>query len=255
MSWSTTDTKLAAAYAGLGFPVSTRETLIVEKNRLQSIRFHIAEQTLDRPQVLYSRHLHQLYLDGLLAKQDPSHPLLVGYAACENMDALQLIVQRGTAHVLEKENTPFWKYRPGAWGHTILLQPAEHRTKDMPLAAAVTLAGVPLIGTERIDDVTRRHLLLFPDATLDPTSLVTVTQLFQRRGTKPHPHALQLGLTHPQHPVVHGYNATRAYAQFLAEVKHRRILAKDPTSARRALIPENPSKALEDQVRKHFRIP
>lgn len=261
MSWTTTDTKLAAAYAGIGFPVSSRETIIIEKASRRDIRFHIEEQTVDRPQVLYSRHLHQLYLDGTLAKKDPTHPLLAGYAACQNMDAIQRILHRGTAYQLTLENG-LWKYGEGTWSHPILLQPPAQATKDIPLAAAITLAGIPVIGH---DGSAPRHRLHFPDTFLSvsesPSLLVSQSQglpvaaLFARRGTEPYPHALQLGLTHPQHPVVHGYNATRAYAAFLAEIKHRRILAKDPTSARRALIPENPSPELEAQVRRHFRIP
>jgi hypothetical protein len=258
MSWSTTNTKLAAAYAGLGFPVTTRDTVIIERSRKEDIRFHIDEKTLDRPQVLYSRHLHQLYVDGTLAEKDPTHPLLTGYAACENMDALQLILHRGTAHELAFEKG-LWKYRAGTWSHPILLQPAQHGTKDMPLAAAVTLAGVPMIGH---DGTAPRHRLLFPDDYLQPPSLpisksptLPVADLFTRRGTDPYPHALQLGLTHPDHPVVHGYNAARAYARFLGEIKHRQILAKDPTSARRVLIPENPSPQLQDDIRRFFRIP
>jgi hypothetical protein len=120
------------------------------------------------------------------------------------------------------------------------------------------------------DGTAPRHRLLFPDAFVcssgfasrlrsspsdSPGTRIPVADLFARRGTDPYPHALQIGLTHPDHPVVHGYNAARAYARFLGEIKHRQILAKDPTSARRVLIPENPSPQLQDDIRRFFRIP
>ena len=252
-SWSTTDTKTAAAYAGLGFAIETRETIICEKDRTHSIRFHVADQTLGRSPALYSRHLHQLHIDGALAKTDPLHPLLCGIAACANMDALHLMM-RGQAHQLQLGNG-LYHYRPGEEWHQLMQAPRLHRTADLPLAAAVSIAGIPATGFEGTPP---RRRIEFPDfghPFMVGHPPITVAQHFQRRGTPPHPHALQLGLTHPEHPVVHAYNATRAYAQLLAEVKTRRILAKDPYSSRRALIPENPSPALENEVRRFFRIP
>jgi len=251
-TWSTTDTKTAAAYAGLGFAIETRETIICEKNRTPSIRFHIADQTLSRTPTLFSRHLHQLFIDGALAKTDPLHPLLCGLAACANMDALHLMM-RGVACLL-KMRDGLYRYEVGTEWHEILTSPRLHRTADLPLAAAVSIAGIPATGFEGAPP---RRRIEFPDAFhfFAPSQGLTVAQHFQRRGTEPHPHALQLGLTHPDHPVVHAYNATRAYAQLLAEVKTRRILAKDPYSSRRALIPENPSPELEDEVRQFFRVP
>jgi hypothetical protein len=257
-SWSTTDTKTAAAYAGLGFAIETRETIICEKDRTHSIRFHIADQTLGRSPALYSRHLHQLFIDGALAKTDPLHPLLCGLAACANMDALHLMM-RGLPHRLVLING-LYLYQPGDELPSLFHAPRPHRTLDLPLAGAVSVVGIPATHFEYAESKPGKkpqRFIYFPDAmhVSYPVTGLTVAQHFQRRGTEPHPHALQLGLTHPEHPVVHAYNATRAYAQLLAEVKTRRILAKDPYSSRRALIPENPSPALENEVRRFFRIP
>ena len=133
-----------------------------------------------------------------------------------------------------------------------------HATVDLPLAAAVGLAGLPVTG---IDGEPGRRRYLMPDLThsssvLPHSSLpaLPVSAFFPRieRG-KP---SLQLGLTHPQHPVVLGYNGAYAYGilrRKLHELK-RRLLIKAPDSDRRALIPLNPSAQLEDEVRQHFQV-
>lgn len=250
-AWSTGNTRLAAAFAGMGFVVVTRDTIIAEKNAHENIRFHVGDVSVARPE-LQREWLYRAYREGSLPAE---HPLLAGLAACRNVDALMQMQKTGQSHALALEGA-FFIYRSGVEHSALAHAPCEHRTRDLLLAGAVGITGLPVTQIEGAEG-SRRYGM--PDTTLrhlaGELGLPTVTQLLTRRRVPPHPHALQIGITHPQHPLSDAYNAARAYGVLLREVRERNILLKDPYSKRRVLTPENPSPRLEEETRRFFRIP
>lgn len=257
--WSTNSHKLAAAFAGLGFRVIINETEIVELQQWKNLRFEVSDTSLQIKGLPHRDDLHRGWMEGTLAQIDNDHPFLCGIHACHNMECLMKMQATGEDFALRLvKGSPLYRYERGAEDPRLTLAPVLHATVDLPLAAAVGLAGLPVTN---IDGVAPRRRYFFPDTThahltaLDPAQIVSVSQFFSRieRG-KPN---LQLGLTHPQHPVIHGYNATYAYADLLAKIKvlKKRLLIKDPFSDRRALVPESPTQAFEDEIRQHFCIP
>lgn len=258
MSWSTNNHKIAAAFAGLGFRVDVNETEIIELDSWRNLRFEVGETSLTHPKLPHRDDLYRGWMEGTLAKIDNDHPWLCGYWACHNMEALMRMQESGQPFALQLvQGSPLYHYQPGDEDPRLTLAPLRHATVDLPLAAAVGLAGLPVTG---IDGEPGRRRYLMPDLThasliADPASLIPVSAFFPRiqRG-KP---SLQLGLTHPMHPVVLGYNGAYAYGDLLRKLKvlKRRLLIKAPDSDRRALIPLNPSAQLEDEVRQHFQVP
>lgn len=257
MSWSTNSTKIAAAFAGLGFKITTSKTEIIELNRFSNLRFFVSDTSLLRPLLPSRDDLYRGWMEHTLVTLDPTHPFLCGMHACHSYDALLDYQDIGTGYALQLvKGTPLYRYEHGFEDARIKLASPAHAIVDLPLAAALALAGLPVID---IDGVPGRRRYLLPDTTLPhlmlPGSpLIPVADLIARKEAGKLP--LRLGSTHPDHPVINGYNATRAYTRLLSEIKamRQRLLVKDPWSARRALIPENPSSQLEDEVRNHFRI-
>lgn len=257
--WSTNSHKIAAAFAGLGFRVVINETEIIELDQWRNLRFEVSDTSLTNPQLPHRDDLYRGWREGTLEQIDSDHPFLCGIWAGHNMERLMSMQATGERLRLRRpKDSALYRYEPGEENPHMMVQPVRHATVDLPLCAAVALVGLPVTG---FDGEPGRRRYLFPDLTLEdvisPSAprAIPVSALFARieRG-RPN---LQLGLTHPQHPVVHGYNGSHAYGVLMGELKKikKRLLVKDPYSDRRALITETPSKALEDEVRRHFRIP
>jgi len=258
MSWSTNSTKVAATFGGLGFKITSNLTEIIELKSFQNLRFFVSDTSLLRPQLPTRDDLYRGWMEDSLMRLDPTHPFICGMFGCHNMDALVDYQSKGTSYQLQlASETPLYRYQPGTEDSRLKLAPAAHAIVDLPLAAAVALIGLPVIDVE--GEAPRRRYLL-PDQTLpglliSPSPPLPVSAMIARK--EPGRLPLQLGLTQPHHPVVQGYNVTRTYARLLKDINglKKRLLIKDPYSSRRALIPENPSLQLEDEVRQHFRIP
>lgn len=257
--WSTNSHKIAAAFAGLGFRVVINETEIIELDQWRNLRFEVSETSLTNPALPHRDDLYRGWREGTLEQIDSDHPFLCGIWAGHNMERLmkmQATAQRFRLH--RPAGSPLYRYEPGEENPRLMVQPVKHATVDLPLSAAVALVGLPVTS---FDGEPGRRRYLFPDQTLEDVmspsaaQAIPVSALFARieRG-RPN---LQLGLTHPQHPVVHGYNGSHAYGVLLSKLKtlKKRLLIKDPYSDRRALVPETPSKKFEDEIRAHFRIP
>lgn len=258
MSWSTNSIRVAAAFGGLGFRITSSMTEIIELDCLQNLRFFVSDTSIQRPHLPARDDLYRGWMDDSLVKLDNEHPFICGMHACHSFDALLDYQAKGTSYALQLvKGTPLYRYELGEEDPRLKLAKAEHAIVDLPLAAAVSLAGLPVIGTE--GEAPRRRYLL-PNLTAYDligcrADSLTVTDLLTRK--EPGRLPLQLGLTHPHHCVVQAYNVTRTYARLLADIKalKKKLLIKDPFSSRRAIIPEAPSKQLEDEVRQHFRIP
>ena len=256
--WSVKNRCIAAAFAGLGFRVVINETEIIELKSLKNLRFEVSDTSLTNPKLPSRDDLYRGWNEGTLEQIDNDHPFLCGFWAARNMEALMKSQDTNQKlRLVLSPGSPLWRYEPGEEDPRLALAPVRHATIDLPLAAAVGLAGLPVTN---IDGEPGSRRYMFPDLTradllaLNAEVAIPVAQFFPRISSgKPN---LQLGLTHPQHPIVQGYNGSYAYGTLLHELKavKKRLLIKDPYSDRRVLAPENPSSAFEEEMRQHFRI-
>lgn len=256
--WSTTNRPVAAAFAGLGFRVVINETEIIELKQWKNLRFEVSDTSLTNPRLPSRDDLYRGWREGTLEKLDDDHPFLCGVWACYNMEQLMKMQSTDERYRLVRPaGSPLYRYERGEEDARLTVAPVRHATIDLPLAAAVGLVGLPVTN---IDGEEGRRRYMFPDLTLEDHLLIgaeqtmPVSHLFRRK-TPGQPN-LQLGLDHPQHPVVHGYNGSHAYGDLQRKLKavKKRLLLKDPYSDRRALVPEKPTRAFEDEIRNHFRV-
>jgi hypothetical protein len=199
--------------------------------------------------------LRRSHLTGELAKSDPLHPFLQALRAARNYDALLDHQHTGARLRLVAEVPGAWTYEPGEEDARLRLMPGP-RTNDLPLAAACGVAGIPVVD---IEGEPGRRMYRLPQRGLRSLELPLPEweTLHLIRRQVPGQPALALEHTAPQHPLCLAYQGAYSYAVLLAHCKRlaRNVLLKDPHSSRRALIPENPSADLLDDVRRHFRVP
>jgi len=247
-TWSTASTPLAAAFAACGFIVRSQQTEIIELRHALKQRFSVSPTSqwsqLDRD------GLRNAYGTGGLLKADPLHPFLQALRAAHNYSALLKHQATGERFRLASCGVGCWQYEPGIEDSTLSLSRGP-RTTDLPLAAALGVIGIPVIDIE--GDQGRRFYVLPAHGMRSAPEWQTLDLI---RRSVPGQTRLVLEDTQPQHPLCSAYQGAYSYALLLAHCKKqaREVLLKSPNSNRRALIPENPSSHLLDQVRTHFRI-
>lgn len=248
MSWSTASAKLAATFAGLGFVVTTRETEIIELDNKLNLRFFISERSTARP-ALERDLLREHWENGGLEKADRFHPFLCGMAAVRNMAMLQRWQSTAGLRMRLTLKGALYEYQPGEEDSRMTLATECIRSKDLPLMAAMGVIGFPVIDTE---GEAPRRLYILPNLGLDPMQQKAAQLVKRAQPGK----ALDLEAQNPEHPLCLAYNGAYAFAKLNAHIKKlsRNVLLKAPRSRRRALIPENASDALLDEVGRHFRI-
>lgn len=254
--WSTASTQLAAVYAGLGFVVETRETEIIELNSRINLRYHVSATSTAWPGL--DRDLLREHWDnGGLLRVDPQHPFLCGMAAVKNMIAL-LDHQKTGAPVCLLKNGGGYEYKSGSEDPRLKLSRECVRSQDLPLMAAMGFLGFPVIDIE--GEAPRRTYILsnrshthLSDSVADRAESLAAHLI---RRAQPGKLPLAIEAEHPQHPLCLAYNGSHAYAKMTAHIRRlqRSVLIKAPQSSRRALVPENPSSALLDEVGRHFRV-
>ena len=247
-TWSTASTPLAAAFAACGFIVRSQQTEIIELRQALKQRFSISPTSqwsqLDRD------GLRNAYGTGSLLASDPLHPFLQALRAAHNYSALLKFQATGDKLCLVSCALGAWQYEPGTEPSTLSLQRGP-RTTDLPLAAALGVIGIPVIDMQGEQG---RRFYCLPAHGMRAAPEWQTLDLIRR--AVPGQTALVLETTQPQHPLCSAYQGAYSYACLLAHCKKqaREVLLKSPHSNRRALIPENPSGHLLDQVRSHFRI-
>jgi hypothetical protein len=252
-SWSTKSTALAAAFGACGFPIRTNATEILELRQAFKLRFFIGAQS--QWLALERDPLREAHLTGELLKADPLHPFLQALRAARNYDVLLDVQKTGSRVRLTPAAQGAWHYEPGEEDARLRLMPGP-RTNDLPLAAACGVVGIPVVDIEgeqgrRLYRLAARGLrsIELPQPEWETLHLI--------RRQMPGKPALALEQSEPQHPLCLAYQGAYSYAALLAHCKRlaRNVLIKDPHSRRRALIPENPSADLLEDVRRHFKIP
>lgn len=263
-SWSTADSQLAAAFAGCGFVVITRETEILELHNQVNLRYFIGDHSTVRPG-LDREVLMEHWSSGELVKADPMHPFVCAMGAIRNHKAL-LKMQATGARLRLRSRGPGsgWEYEPGEEAPRLRLSQTVCATKDLPLAAAFGWIGTPVIDLEGASGARRYILPQDGHRGLDALDHADWrTDYLRRRQTVQNPEAfghdgrpipLAIELQNPEHPLCLAYNGSYAYARLQVHIRklRRQIIIKAPSSKRRAVIPENPSDALLDEMGRHF---
>ncbi len=255
MSWSTASTKLAAVYAGLGFVVITRETEIIELNNRINLRYFVGQTSTVRT-YLDRDILRELWDSGELAQQDPQHPFLCGMSAIRCMSSLLDFQKTGDPIRLVKLGGVY-EYQPGVEDPRLKLTQECVETQDLPLAAAFGGIGHPVIDIK--GDAPRRTYVISNRGHEHLGDIIAAAAPLAAhliRRAEPGRLALAIEKEDPEHPLPLGYNGTFAYAKMTAHIRKlsRSVLIKAPNSKRRALIPENPSDALLEEMARHFRV-
>jgi hypothetical protein len=247
-AWSTANTKLAAVFAGLGFPIETARTEILERRSSSRVRYFVGEQSTRS--ALRRELLRSGWENGELAKADPLHPFLVGLCAVTNYERLLIMQSRGERYRLTAVPGG-WEYRQGEEDARLMLATQCVQTTDLPLAAALGAIGVPVIRFEG-GQGQRRYVL--PNIGLDAVQQ-PCAQLIRR--AEPGKLDLLLERTEPQHPLCAAYQASYSLGKLNAHLKGQRrcIVLKAPGSQRRAMVTEGATDRVMDKVRRHFGIP
>jgi hypothetical protein len=246
--WSTSNTKLAAVFAGLGFPVETRATEILERKVSSRVRYYIGDASTRNS--MRRDYLRNAWETGDLEKADPLHPFLVGLAAVANYERLMIMQSRGERYRLVSVPGG-WEYRQGEEDARLMLAQDLVQTTDLPLAAALGAIGVPVV---RFDGSHGQRRYVLPNRGLDLVQR-PCTELMRRAVAGKLD--LELERTEPQHPLCAAYQATYSLGRVNAHLKRqlRCVVLKAPGSQRRALVTEHATNRVLDKVQKHFGIP
>jgi hypothetical protein len=244
--WSTSNTKLASAFAALGFGVSTRMTEVLERG-VTKARFFIEEQSARNG--MRRDLLRAGWENGGLAKADAMHPFLISMAAIENYEALLDMQAVGSRWVLV-QGAGGWVYRKGEEDSRLRLCGELIRTGDLPLAAALGVIGLPVVDIQG-EPGARRYVL---PAMRVEAGVLKAGELIKRE--VPGKWDLALEKSMPGHPLCVGYQATFSHAALVAHMKRhfKAVVLRAPGSQRRAMVGEGASGRVMDQVRRHFQI-
>lgn len=269
--WRTPNTKLAAVFGALGFPL-TPERDYDERSGRSSLEWKIGDQSAF---ALYQHlppraPLLEQWKKGEMEAADPLHPFLQGLSVEHNVELLRDAQNKGRRICLKGvRGSHATEYRDGEEASDMLFTRRVMQTEDISLVAALGTLGIPVIKIEGGGQQSRYtlpefgHPLRLPDGTVSRYSSIHLS----RRFTPPDDWTAEekrrcagdLHLEHdePHHPVVFAYNVRRVHLQLLREIRRfqMRIHLRPPGTCRVAIIGEKPSGPLLDRVQKHFRIP
>jgi len=261
-SWArTTSPDIAAACSVLGIPIQVDQTIDAKTGRgwktillglesvpSEAIGGKIVEGAPDPTPNFRTQSILGLIRKGELQKSDPHHPALDVLRACAAADCLQEACRSGMRYRLARvSGVQRFRFVPGEEPQTIKAAQAIWRTRDLKLAACMSVLGVPLT---RIDAEGKNHAFLFsmlayqlaPDVpAIVPSDLAL---------------ALRAGSLHEQHPLLwmmQGLKNRDAILDFI-NGQRRMVMIRAEGTGRASLVPEDASSRTLDRVRQHLRI-
>lgn len=260
-SWSTPNTKTAAALNALGFPLDIR---ITERVRGENLTGEVTLQLmLNEPNALRPG-LKMLPLvkgleSGALAEENPLHPLHVGVLACNAYDIITTRQLRGQAvRLVPVHGGRLYVHGPGQENAALALAGEVIQTDDLRLACALSLVGFPVIKVEgsaprRLFTLPRYgHRLLVDGLWTQPDAAAWVKRQAESRNR-----ALALEAVKPLHPLVAGYTAGRIHGQIMARVNSKkRVLLASPKvdTGKHSIISETATPRVLEAMAAHLRI-
>ncbi len=140
----TRDTRLAAALGTLGVPIEIRKTLDARSGRM-FYQFQLGLRS-ECGRYLAARLKHQIR-SGRLERMQPDHEALTALRGMRNRELILDLQNKGRfIWLAEVPKTNLWQYvpgdsgLPGARGQKEVIE-----TKDLKMAAALGIVGVPLL--------------------------------------------------------------------------------------------------------------
>ena len=245
------DTTQAAAWGALGFSIRPHVAEFVDENKPTQHQFFIGAFSVWHEGLKRDDVARQI--DGGLRQTDPLHPFFQALRAARAYKALTVWLHNGKPFRLNE-------VAPGAWepvmgeteGPAMMLRRDVVQTNDLPLVAALTTVGVPVID---VVGSAGRHAFLLPATghpTMHPRGAADTAQL-ARRGDA---YRLLLETTDPSHSLIPAYLGAKIYVELVQalKTKKRLLIFKAPKSARRMLCSEGASPRVLGYGQRFFKV-
>lgn len=241
--WTATkNLRIAAAFGTLGVPVRI-ERMVDERSGKAQTTYYLG--TTDVFQQLSTKTVKDRYESGVLAKEEPSHPLLDALAGMHNREMILDATEKGKfirlAKVAGVNRTVYIDGDsgfPGTAGHTSLL-----RTGDLKLVAALARVGVPILAVDG-QQGSRRYLLPMAwDCFGVRTDVGLFVKAYREGGTKD-----------VEHPFFYAMGGLKARERLLDALRDEveLVLIRKPGSARSAYVDPSSTNTALDKMRTFF---
>ncbi len=243
----TLHTNLVASLSTLGIPVKT-ERVLDDRSGKSLLTYFLGVSGVVAGQAVRTRTLITTYKDGTLEKLDPKHPLLDCMRGLHNAHALLDWIKRGEPQRLASS----------AHGQrSVYVAGSDERsarevcsTRDLALAAALGVVGIPLV---RVEGSVGHHEFIVANASLLPTCLIVpITAREVIRGLRDG----SLERDHPEHPVLYAYTARKNRERIVAHIDRQTQLIllrlKNSPQHRSAFVAENALDSAWDQAEHHL---
>lgn len=251
LNTNTRDTKLAAAFRTLGFPIKV-ERIVDSAQKWIDVRFHIGKTSLAHPELGGSTELRHGLLNGYLEKNAPAHPLLTCLRANRCRDRVLDFLNGG--ELIQLVRHPYcdqWTYEKGDTGLMGLAAWMKQTgcgqvvaTGDLKMVCALGVVGFPLLAVEGSAGSRKFYL---PKYRKGAPELENAEELMQDfRG-------YELVRRQPEHPLL--------WAMFCLQwrEKYRReadgtphVMIQKPGSKKLAFVRADASNAEWDRAQRHF---
>ena len=255
----TTNVELAAALSVLGIEIKLDssvdrisgqawKTLLIGMDSVPYEAIGAKPEEGDTMPTHQTRLILGLIRNGMLQDQDPHHPALDVLRACKAADALKLWIKTGTEHLLAKvKGAERWVLVPGSIPQSIKSGPALFGTRDLKMAACLSVLGFPLA---RIDGSSPNVLFCFVGTsyTMPPAVASDLAQLHRTK---------RLEEASPEHPLLwmmQGLSNRDAIGD-LMKSRAPLVLIRAPGTGRASLVSANAKGRTMDRVKRHLRIP
>lgn len=193
-----------------------------------------------------TKMIMSLVRTGKLQEVDPHHPVLDGLRACKAADTLALWSKTGTSHMQFKvAGAERWLMQPGQLPPSISQLPGLLGTRDLKLAAALTVLGFQLL---RLEGSAPDALFVFGSALFMPPECPQILCTAYRNGT-----LLQIS---PEHPLL-WVKQTLSNKDAILDMMRSRlplVLIRAPNTGRASLVSSNAKGSTMDRVKRHLRI-
>lgn len=270
-AWSTHNTKIAAAFNQLGFPVKVQVTERAVNDDLTGdvlVTFLFYEPNVKTP-ALRIKPLVEAFEKGELEANNAMHPLLTGIRVNNSYEVIMARLKTGCdvklQPVLQRSEfegvPPMERAMCYAFGTPrTLTVDALWPTNDLSLAVACSVIGVPIAGIDGTDGNRRFWLPKYgwPLQRADGTWHSADSEQLCTRANPGKSLDLLLEASDPSHPLVVAYEARIIHGQLLKRIRERRrtlIVGPKEHTGRYSFISEYASGRVLDQVAANLKLP
>lgn len=269
-AWSTHNTKVAAAFNQLGFPIRVQVNERAINDNLTGdvlVTFTLYEPNVKKP-ALRIKPLVEALESGQLEASQPMHPLLTGIRVNNSYEIIMSRLKTGCdvklVPIIERlKDSPVTLTRAMCYAYgqpANLAVDAMWPTNDLSLAIACSVIGAPIAGIDGVEGNRRFWMpqFGFPLQRADGSWFTADSAQLCTRANPGKSLDLLIEASEPAHPLVVAYEARVIHGQLLKRVREkRRTLVVGPRThtGRYSLISEYASNRVLDQVAANLRLP